>query len=103
MWLTWESSRNHVRKSSVLASGTGLHELTHVAKDRGSGDESIGDALGEHALAVVVPLDVADGCPAEQMRSEDSTARSCEKGKFIHADPSFLRLVRKNANPTARL
>jgi hypothetical protein len=76
--LAGKACRNHVRKSSVLFSGTGLCELTHVAKDRGCGNESVPDASGNDALAVVVPFDVSDWSPAQQMGAEDSTSGSGE-------------------------
>jgi len=79
-WLAWKTSCNHVRKSSVFASGTGLYELTHITKDRSAWDESVRDSCGEHALAVVVPFDIADWSPTEQVRSEDSATRSGKEG-----------------------
>jgi hypothetical protein len=74
-----KSRRNHVRNSSVLASGTGLHELTHVSKDRGGVEEPVVDASSQHALAVVVSLDISAAAPPEQvMGGEQPSTRSAE-------------------------
>jgi hypothetical protein len=70
---------NHVRNSSVLVGRTGLCELTHVSEDWGDRKESVSDACGNDSLAVVVPFDIADRSPSEQMGSEQSTASSGEE------------------------
>jgi hypothetical protein len=77
--LARESRANHVRKSAILASGTGLHELTHVSEDRGDGQESVCDSGSEDALAVVVPFHIADALPTQKMmRSKQPAARAAE-------------------------
>jgi hypothetical protein len=77
--LAREACANHVRKSSVLVSGTGLCELTHVAKDRGGRQESVTNSGGDDSLAVVVPFDVSDCGPAEQVGSKYAAACTGEK------------------------
>jgi ribosomal protein L27 len=72
--LAGKACANHVCNSSVLLSCTGLCELTHVSKDRGAGQEAVCDALGNDALAVVVPFDIADVSPTEQSGAEQPAA-----------------------------
>lgn len=87
MGLTGEACRNHVRKSSVLESGTGLHELTHVAKDRGGWQVSVSDSSGDDLLAVVVDLDIPDWSPAEQEGSKQPAAGPAEERELTHTPP----------------
>jgi hypothetical protein len=77
--LAGETCANHVRNSSILVSGTGECELTHVSEDGRGWQVSIRDSGGKHALAVVIPFDVADAIPSEQvMGAEQSTACAAE-------------------------
>jgi hypothetical protein len=64
-WLAGKACCNHVRKSSVLPSGTGLHELTHVSEDWRGWQVSVCDSGGNNALAVFVPFDIANRLPTK--------------------------------------
>lgn len=90
--LAREPSANHVRKSSVLSSCTGLHELTHVSEDRGSREEPVLDPLRDDSLTVLVDLDVPDRVPPEQVvGGEQSAAGAGEEGELIHPSPCSKR------------
>jgi hypothetical protein len=64
-WLAREACRNHICKSSVLFSCTGLNELTNVSEDWGGWQESVSDSSCDDALAVFVPFDIADRFPSK--------------------------------------
>jgi hypothetical protein len=82
--LAGKACANHVRNSSVLLGRTGLCELTHVSEDRGALKVAVCDALGDDSLAVVVPFDIADVPPPEQLGAEQSAACAAEKREFTH-------------------
>ena len=66
-------------------------------------------------MAVGVTLDVADGAPAEELRSEEATTGAREQGELTQSDPwshlldSFLRqhephaLLGRDPGPDARV
>jgi hypothetical protein len=76
---------NHVRNASVLLGCTGLNELTHVSEDRSDGQVSVCNSGSDNALAIFVPLDIANWPPSEKVRAQESTTGSGEQGEFVHA------------------
>ncbi len=84
-WLAREACCNHICKSSVCSSCTGLYELTHIVKDWCFCKKSVLDSLGNNFLAVTVPLNVPDGVPPEQIvRGEQPAACAGKEAKLTH-------------------
>jgi hypothetical protein len=78
-WLAGKACRNHIDKSLVLSSCTGLDEDVNVSEDWGFIEEAVLDSLREDFLAVLVPFDISHGLPTENLGAEDSTPGTSEK------------------------
>jgi hypothetical protein len=57
-WLAGETACNHVDKSSALFSGTGLDEVTNVAKDGRSAKQAVVNSCPENSLTIFIPFDI---------------------------------------------
>jgi hypothetical protein len=76
--LTGKSGRDNVNQSLICCGVPVTVECSDIAEDWCVGENSIFDPLFDNTLAVVVPLDVPDRLPAEQLRPEQSAADTGE-------------------------
>tara|TARA_R110000824_G_scaffold227851_1_gene415696 strand:+ start:520 stop:732 length:213 start_codon:yes stop_codon:yes gene_type:complete len=63
-WLAGKACCNHIDKSRVFFSGTGLDELVNVSKDWGCIEAAVFDPLGDDLLTVFFVFDITDMAPS---------------------------------------
>jgi hypothetical protein len=77
-WLTGESRCNDINQALICCGESLIVECSDIAEDWGPVKDSIVDPCCQHALTIIIPLDIADSTPAKELASQHTTAGAGE-------------------------